>query len=66
VSCDWPVWHRVKPFRDRVNYDQDRIAHCCHRLVDTYAQLTSFCEYNAGLREADPWDSLPVIHEVTS
>lgn len=51
----------IKPFMDRFNYDQDRIANCCHHLVDTHGQLTSFCEYNARLRETDPWDSLPVI-----
>ncbi len=50
----------VKPFMDRFTYDQDRIAACCHHLMDTRGQAVSFCEYNARLREADSWERFPV------
>src|SRR5262249_7302628 len=49
----------IKPFMDRFNYDQDRISNCCHHLMDTKGNPVSFCEYNARLRPADPWDSFP-------
>jgi hypothetical protein len=51
----------VKPFMDRFNYDQDRISACCHHLLDTHGNPVSFCEYNARLREADPWDRFPLL-----
>ena len=55
----------VKPFMDRYTYDQDRIANCCHHLMDTKGQATSFCEYNARLRqtpaEVDGWSRFPTL-----
>jgi hypothetical protein len=51
----------IKPFMDRHTYDQDRIANCCHHLMDTRGNPVSFCEYNALRRKDDPWDRLPVI-----
>ena len=51
----------VKPFMDRYTYDQDRIATCCHHLMDTRGRATSFCEYNALLRPHDSWDRFPVL-----
>jgi uncharacterized radical SAM superfamily Fe-S cluster-containing enzyme len=51
----------VKPFMDKHTYDQDRIATCCHHLMDTRGNVTSFCEYNALLRPQDSWDRLPKI-----
>jgi uncharacterized radical SAM superfamily Fe-S cluster-containing enzyme len=51
----------VKPFMDVHTYDQDRIANCCHHLMTTRGEATSFCEYNAILRTGDPWDRLPVL-----
>ena len=52
----------VKPFMDCYNYDQDRISNCCHHLMDTNGQPTSFCEYNALLRPTDLWDKYPVLN----
>lgn len=49
----------VKPFMDVHTYDQDRVANCCHHLMSTRGEATSFCEYNALLRGGDPWDRLP-------
>lgn len=51
----------IKPFMDRHTYDQDRVANCCHHLMDRRGNATSFCEYNALLRKDDPWDSLPPL-----
>ncbi len=51
----------VKPFMDRFTYDQDRIANCCHHLMDTRGVPTSFCEYNARLRQADGWERFPTL-----
>jgi uncharacterized radical SAM superfamily Fe-S cluster-containing enzyme len=51
----------VKPFMDKHTYDQDRIATCCHHLMDTRGAVTSFCEYNALLRPADSWERFPVL-----
>jgi uncharacterized radical SAM superfamily Fe-S cluster-containing enzyme len=51
----------IKPFMDRHNYDQDRIANCCHHITDTQGQLLSFCEYNARFRAKDNWQRLPNI-----
>ena len=42
----------IKPFMDRHSYDQDRIANCCHHLMDTHGRAVSFCEYNALVRPA--------------
>jgi uncharacterized radical SAM superfamily Fe-S cluster-containing enzyme len=49
----------IKPFMDVHTYDQDRIANCCHHLMDTHGTPISFCEYNALRRTGDPWDRLP-------
>jgi uncharacterized radical SAM superfamily Fe-S cluster-containing enzyme len=49
----------IKPFMDRFNYDQDRIANCCHHLLDTSGRAVSFCEYNAIVRPLDPWTRFP-------
>ncbi len=51
----------IKPFMDRFNYDQDRISACCHHLLDTTGNPVSFCEYNARVRQDDPWDSFPLL-----
>lgn len=51
----------IKPFMDRFTYDQDRISSCCHHLLDTQGRPVSFCEYNARLRPADPWDRFPLL-----
>ncbi|HEV8072107.1 MAG TPA: radical SAM protein [Planctomycetaceae bacterium] len=51
----------VKPFMDCFNYDQDRISSCCHHTLDTRGRPVSFCEYNARLRIADPWESFPQL-----
>ena len=51
----------IKPFMDRHTYDQDRIANCCHHLMDTHGAPVSFCEYNALRRKDDPWDRLPKL-----
>ncbi len=51
----------IKPFMDRFNYDLDRVSACCHHLLDTNGQLTSFCEYNARLRPHDSWAKFPQI-----
>jgi hypothetical protein len=53
----------IKPFMDRHTYDQDRIANCCHHLMDTRGTAVSFCEYNALRRTSDPWDRLPRLAE---
>lgn len=45
----------IKPFMDRYNFDYDRVANCCHHILDTRGELVSFCEYNTRLREADAW-----------
>jgi 7,8-dihydro-6-hydroxymethylpterin dimethyltransferase len=49
----------IKPFMDRFCYDQDRIANCCHHLMDTEGRAVSFCEYNALVRQRDGWERLP-------
>jgi uncharacterized radical SAM superfamily Fe-S cluster-containing enzyme len=49
----------IKPFMDRFNYDQDRMANCCHHLMDTNGRAVSFCEYNALVRPRDSWDRFP-------
>lgn len=51
----------IKPFMDRFNYDQDRVSACCHHLLDTQGNPTSFCEYNARLRPQDSWQSFPLL-----
>lgn len=51
----------IKPFMDRFSYDHDRVANCCHHLMDTQGVPTSFCEYNARLRRADAWDRFPKL-----
>jgi len=51
----------IKPFMDRFTYDQDRIANCCHHLMDTNGVPTSFCEYNARLRQTDSWERFPTL-----
>jgi len=51
----------IKPFMDRHSYDQDRVDNCCHHLLDTKGNPRSFCEYNAVLRQNDPWTSMPTI-----
>jgi hypothetical protein len=51
----------IKPFMDRFSYDQDRIANCCHHMLDTRGQLVSFCEYNARLRPGDSWSAFPKL-----
>lgn len=51
----------VKPFMDCFNYDQDRIANCCHHLLTTQGDPVSFCEYNARLRQTDSWDHYPTL-----
>ena len=51
----------IKPFMDRHSYDQDRIDHCCHHLLDTKGVARSFCEYNALLRPKDPWTRFPTV-----
>lgn len=51
----------IKPFMDRHTYDQDRVANCCHHLMDTRGVPTSFCEYNALLRPKDSWERFPVL-----
>jgi uncharacterized radical SAM superfamily Fe-S cluster-containing enzyme len=51
----------IKPFMDRHTYDQDRIDHCCHHLMDTRGNPRSFCEYNAILRPRDGWAELPKL-----
>ena len=47
----------IKPFMDRYNFDYDRVANCCHHILNTRGELVSFCEYNTLLREADVWAS---------
>ncbi|MFO0550458.1 MAG: radical SAM protein [Polyangiaceae bacterium] len=51
----------IKPFMDRHSYDQDRVDHCCHHILDTKGAPLSFCEYNAVLRQRDPWTELPKL-----
>lgn len=51
----------IKPFMDRFSYDHDRIANCCHHLMDSNGVPTSFCEYNARLRQTDSWERFPKI-----
>jgi len=51
----------IKPFMDRHTYDQDRVASCCHHLMDQRGVATSFCEYNALLRKDDPWTGWPEL-----
>jgi uncharacterized radical SAM superfamily Fe-S cluster-containing enzyme len=51
----------IKPFMDKYTYDQDRIAACCHHLMDTKGTPVSFCEYNALTRPNDPWDAFPPL-----
>ncbi len=51
----------IKPFMDRFNYDQDRIANCCHHLMDTEGRPVSFCEYNALVRPRDSWERFPLL-----
>ena len=45
----------IKPFMDRYNFDYDRVANCCHHILNTQGELVSFCEYNTRLRETDAW-----------
>lgn len=45
----------IKPFMDRYTFDYDRIANCCHHILNTRGELVSFCEYNTLLRDADVW-----------
>ena len=53
----------IKPFMDRHSYDQDRIANCCHHLMDTSGRAVSFCEYNALVRPRDSGRSSPCCGE---
>jgi hypothetical protein len=48
-------------FMDRYTHDQDRIAACCHRLMDTKGSAVSFCEYNALDRPGDSWEAFPPL-----
>jgi uncharacterized protein (DUF697 family) len=45
----------IKPFMDRYSFDYDRVANCCHHILNTRGELVSFCEYNTRLRESDSW-----------
>lgn len=54
----------IKPFMDRFTYDQDRVANCCHHILDTHGEPKSFCEYNAIGRRSDPWTRFPTKDEV--
>lgn len=45
----------VKPFMDRYTFDYDRVANCCHHMLDTDGRLLSFCEYNVRKRDDDDW-----------
>lgn len=45
----------IKPFMDRYSFDYDRVANCCHHVLNTRGELVSFCEYNTRLRETDAW-----------
>lgn len=45
----------IKPFMDRFSFDYDRVANCCHHILNTRGELVSFCEYNTRLRNADVW-----------
>ena len=54
----------IKPFMDRFDYDQDRVANCCHHMTTTGGELVSFCEYNALDRPTDRWERLPTIEHV--
>lgn len=47
----------IKPFMDRYNFDYDRVANCCHHILNTRGELVSFCEYNTRLRETDAWNA---------
>lgn len=49
----------IKPFMDRYTYDQDRVSACCHHILDTGGNLSSFCEYNVRKRAADSWSHRP-------
>jgi uncharacterized radical SAM superfamily Fe-S cluster-containing enzyme len=51
----------IKPFMDRHSYDQDRVANCCHHLMDTSGRAVSFCEYNALVRPRDSWSKFPML-----
>ena len=51
----------IKPFMDRHSYDQDRVANCCHHLMDTKGTPVSFCEYNALTRPHDEWTQFPAL-----
>ena len=51
----------IKPRMERYTYDQDRIDNCYHRRLDTARQRRSFCDYNALLRQRDPWTAMPTI-----
>src|SRR5262249_14922922 len=51
----------IKPFMDRFSYDQDRVANCCHHLMDTQGRPVSFCEYNALIRPKDSWEAFPKL-----
>jgi tetraether lipid synthase len=51
----------IKPFMDKYSYDQDRIAACCHHLMDTKGTPVSFCEYNALTRPGDSWEGFPAL-----
>ena len=51
----------IKPFMDRHSYDQDRVDNCCHHILDTKGNPRSFCEYNAVLRQGDPWGEFPRV-----
>jgi uncharacterized radical SAM superfamily Fe-S cluster-containing enzyme len=53
----------IKPFMDRFNYDLDRVSACCHHLLDTKGNPVSFCEYNARIRQRDPWDVFPPLKD---
>jgi len=54
----------VKPFMDRDTFDYDRVANCCHHMLDTEGRLMSFCEYNVRKREQDDWRKLLRMDDV--
>lgn len=45
----------IKPFMDRYSFDYDRVANCCHHIMNTRGELVSFCEYNTLMRDTDLW-----------
>ena len=59
--------HRYRrEYAARFNYDLDRVSACCHHLLDTKGNPVSFCEYNARVRQRDPWDAFPPLKDAES